>query len=465
MNPIVAGVFAYLLGQIAFGVWYSRRIHTEADYLVAGRSLGPALVAGSVFATWFGAETCLAAAGETYRRGLEAATTDPLGYGVAVVLIGLLFAAPLRARGFITVADLFRERYGVGVERLAVLIMIPTSILWAAAQVRAFGQILSALSGMDAGVAISIAAGVVILYTMVGGLLADSVSDMFQGAVLILGLVALAVAMVAAGDAGALAAVPAERLALLPPDEPWLAHVERWAVPVVGSLVAQEVIARALAARSPEIARRGTVAGGLLFIAVGSLPILAGLVGFQLLPGLEDPDQILIHQAREYLPAALQVVFVGALVSAILSTVDSTLLVAGSFAAHNLALSIRPDTSPRGKLLANRAAVVASGIVAYGLALSAESVYDLVIESAAFGSAGVFVIFVFAFRRGWGGPWAAAAALVAGSVVYQLGSHSEALDYPYLTALGTALLAFLAIGAVDRPRPAPAAPGALEAPA
>lgn len=441
---------AYLVAQIGFGVWYSRRIATEDDYLVAGRSLGPVVVAFSVFATWFGAETCLAAAGETYRRGLVAATTDPLGYGLAVIVVGLVFAAPLRRRGYVTVADLFRERYGVGIERLAVALMVPTSVLWAAAQVRAFGQVLSALSGMDPATTITVAAGVVVLYTMVGGLLADSVSDMVQGIVLVFGLGALAWAVVSAGDHAALGDLPAARLVLLPAGEPWMSHLERWAVPVVGSLVAQELISRALAARSPEIARGGTIAGGAMFILVGLVPIALGLVGWRLIPGLEDPDQILILQAEAYLPTVLYVVFAGALVSAILSTVDSTLLVAGSLTAHNVILSLRPDLSPRAKVRVNRAAVGAFGVVAWALALSAESVYELVLESAAFGTAGIFVAFAFGFRRWWGGPWAAAAALVAGSLVYQAGSWTEALDYPYLTALAAALAAFLAGGTVDR---------------
>lgn len=444
------GVMAYLLAQIAFGVWYSRRIATEDDYLVAGRSLGPVVVAFSVFATWFGAETCLAAAGETYRRGLVAATTDPLGYGVAVIVVGLAFAAPLRQRGYVTVADLFRERYGVGIERLAVVLMVPTSVLWAAAQVRAFGQVLSALSGMDPATTITIAAAVVVLYTMVGGLLADAVSDMLQGIVLVFGLGALAWAVVAAGDHAALGGLPAGRLALLPSGEPWMSHLERWAVPVVGSLVAQELISRALAAKSPEIARRGTTLGGAMFILVGMLPIALGLVGWRLLPGLEDPDQVLILQAEAYLPTVLYVVFAGALVSAILSTVDSTLLVAGSLTAHNVILSIKPDLSPRAKVRVNRGAVAFFGVVAWGLALSAESVYDLVLESAAFGTAGIFVVFAFGFRRWWGGRWAAAAALLAGSAVYQAGSWTGVLEYPYLTGLAVALAAFGLGGAVDR---------------
>jgi solute:Na+ symporter, SSS family len=87
----------------------------------------------------------------------------------------------LEAPKLTTLADLFRQRYSTGVERFAVLLMVPTSLLWAAAQIRAFGQVLSASSGLTVTATISIAALVVIIYTMSGGLLADAITDLIQG--------------------------------------------------------------------------------------------------------------------------------------------------------------------------------------------------------------------------------------------------------------------------------------------
>src|SRR5687767_2025775 len=147
----------------------SRRIASEEDYLLAGRSFGYGLATFSFFATWFGAETCIGAAGRIYENGLAGASSDPFGYGACLLLMGFVFAAPLWRRRLTTIADLFRQRYSVGVERFTVFLMVPTSVLWAAAQVRAFGQVIDASSGMDARVAITIAAGVAIVYTAAGG--------------------------------------------------------------------------------------------------------------------------------------------------------------------------------------------------------------------------------------------------------------------------------------------------------
>ena len=202
MEPVLLGIGAYLLVQFALGIAVSRRIATESDYVLAGRKLGVGLAAFSIFATWFGAETVVGAAGAIYSDGLSGGSADPFGYGLCLVVLGLAIAAPLWRRKYTTFGDLFRERYGAGVERLAVIIMIPTSIIWAAAQIRAFGQVVSASSDLEVEVAITAAAGFVVVYTVAGGLLADVVTDFVQGIAVIVGLVLLLVAVGQANGGG-----------------------------------------------------------------------------------------------------------------------------------------------------------------------------------------------------------------------------------------------------------------------
>ena len=143
------GLFAYVAIQFAIGVWVSRRIQNEDDYILAGRSLGPVLVIASVFATWFGAEAIVTTSGEVYKNGLAGAAVDPFAYALAVILSGAVFAGILWRDGLTTFADLFWRRYSRTIEWLVVLIMLPGSIFWAAAQIRAFGQVLSSTSGMS----------------------------------------------------------------------------------------------------------------------------------------------------------------------------------------------------------------------------------------------------------------------------------------------------------------------------
>ena len=188
LNTTVLGaLLAYVVVQFAIGAWVSRRMASEEDYIVAGRRLGTGLVAFSVFATWFGAEAIQVSAGEIYEKGLSGALVDPFGYGLAVIIVGLLLAAPLWRRGITTFADMIRQRYSPETEKLFVLILVPGSLFWAAAQIRAFGQILASSTGMELGVAILLAASLVGAYSVVGGLMADAITDVVQGLAVIVG--------------------------------------------------------------------------------------------------------------------------------------------------------------------------------------------------------------------------------------------------------------------------------------
>ena len=118
-------LLGYLLAQLAIGVWVAPRIRSEGDYLLGGRRLGYPLTIFSIFATWFGAESCIASAGRAYREGFSLTTAEPFAYGLTLIAMGLFFAVPLWRRQLTTFADLFRDRFGSGVEKLAALMLVP----------------------------------------------------------------------------------------------------------------------------------------------------------------------------------------------------------------------------------------------------------------------------------------------------------------------------------------------------
>jgi SSS family solute:Na+ symporter len=457
MTPALAAVVAYMSIQLAIGVWISRRIHTESDYLVAGRNLGYGLATFSIFATWFGAETVVGSAGIAYREGVSLASAEPFGYGLCLLLMGLIFAVPLWRRRLTTLADLYRERYSTAVERLAAVILIPSSILWAAAQVRAFGYVLStATTNIDGEVAIAIAAGVTILYTMFGGLLVDAITDVIQGVMLVIGLFVVLVAAMthSGGPAGAIETLrTVGPIQLLPAaGSSALAVLEAWAIPICGSVVATELVGRIVATRSPEVARRSSILAGTMYLVIGLIPLVIGLLGQRILPGLAEPEQLVPTVARELLPTVLYALFAGGLISAILSTVDSTLLVSSGILSHNLIVPSLGIRDERTKLRIARAGVVVFGCIAYALALHAEGVFALVEQASSFGSAGVLVTVCFGLFSPIGGPQTAAATLATGVITY-LGAVTIGVPYPFLLSLAAALAVYLIGAAAERPVP------------
>ncbi|MCB9867111.1 MAG: sodium:solute symporter family protein [Phycisphaerales bacterium] len=448
MNVVLVSVLIYVALQLAICAFVARRVRSEDDYFIAGRRLGPVMAMFSIFATWFGAETCIGSAGAVYEEGLAGCTADPFGYCLCLLLMGAFLAAPLWRRKLVTLGDLIRDRFGISAEKLVVLLIVPTSVIWAAAQIRAFGHILSASSALNAEIAITIAAAIVITYTVLGGLLADVITDLIQGIVLILGLVIVGFAVTRAhgGVTAAWGLIDVHRL------NPFgqeglgiLGKLELWAVPICGSLVAQELVARASAARSASVARRSALFAGAAYFLLGSIPVIIGLLGPAVIPDLEHGEQILPLMAQRYLPTALYILFAGALASAILSTVDSALLSASSLVSHNIVIPLLPKMDDRHKVRWARFATAGFGVIAYLLALHAESVYHLVEEASAFGSSGVLVTVLFALFTRWGGPWTGTATLATGMGSYLLAKHALALPTPYLVSLGVALATFLIV--------------------
>ena len=451
MTPLSA-IALYMLIQFGIGIWVSRRIRTESDYILAGRKLGYGLATFSIFATWFGAETVMGSAGRAYRDGISFASAEPFGYGLCLALMGLVFAGPLWRRKLTTLADLYRQRYSVTAERMAAVILIPSSILWAAAQIRAFGYVIATSSdGLNAELAIAIAAGFTVLYAAVGGMLVDAITDVIQGLVVIAGIVALGVLVLPlAGGAPEVASALSDtaRVRALPGgggDQSWLALVERWAIPVGGSVIATELVGRILAARSPSVARRSSYMAATLYVAIGVIPLLIGLMGPTLAPAIGDPEQLLPQLARDVLPLGLYAVFAGALISAILSTVDSTLLIASALASHNLVVPVFRVDDERTKVRLARGGVIVFGLLAYVLATRAEGVFELVEQASAFGSAGALVTVTFGLFTTWGGARAAIAALLTGIVTY-LGATLAGATAPFLLSLLLSVVAY-AVGA------------------
>ena len=240
------------------------------------------------------------------------------------------------------------------------------------------------------------------------------------------------------GIGPALSGVDASHWAWRAPGETTIEVLNRWAIPILGSLTAQELISRIVACRSPQVAQRAAWMASVTYLSIGVLPVALGLMATQVRLDVIDAEHVLPELAATHLPTFGYVLFVGALVSAILSTVNSCLLVAGSMISHNLVVPHVPAITERGKLLAARIGVMGSGLAAWYLALTSNSVMALVEEASGFGSAGILVLMLFALWSPFGGALAALAALFSGVAVWVAAHFVYALPYDYLASVGAA---------------------------
>lgn len=447
MSTVFIGILVYIGAALVIGLLVSRKVHSESDYLIAGRQLGYLLTTFSIFATWFGAETCVGAAASIYDKGLSGGNADPFGYTICLLLMALIFAAPMWKRKLTTLADLYRQRYSPSVERLAALIIAPSSVIWAAAQIRAFGHVLSVSSDLQLETCILIATVIVLIYTVSGGLWADAYTDVIQGFALIIGLGVLAFVVGSHEQTPSISGLMVNIWTGNGNAEPesWLSVLDGWAVPIFGSIVAQELVSRVIAARTATVAKRSAFLATAIYLVIGMIPVYIGLVGVSLLPGIEDSEQVMPQLALTYLPTLLYIMYAGALASAILSTVDSALLAASALIGHNVILSSKPNMTERNKLLVARGGVLVLGVIAYYLAIYGTTTYEMVEMASGLGSAGIFVISLFALYSNRGGPLAATAALLIGLGISLWGSYVVPFDGSYVFSIVAAFLIYLLV--------------------
>ena len=183
-------VIAYLVLSIAIGLYAATRVHNSRDYITAGRNLPMPVVIAMVFATWFGAETVLGISATFLDEGFRGLISDPLGASLCLVLFGLVFARPLYRMNLLTLGDYFRVRYNRGTELVLSLCIVLSYLGWVAAQVTALGLVFNVLSAdaVSTRQGMMIGAGVVLTYTLFGGMWSVAVTTFVQMIVIIVGL-------------------------------------------------------------------------------------------------------------------------------------------------------------------------------------------------------------------------------------------------------------------------------------
>jgi SSS family transporter len=386
-------VAAYLLVSVGIGLVAATKVHNTRDYVVAGRSLPFYVVTATVFATWFGSETVLGIPAKFFEGGLGSIVEDPFGSSMCLVLVGLFFAAKLYRMDLLTIGDYYRVRYNPTVELLTSLAIVASYLGWVSAQIVALGLVFNVLSAgaisMELGIVIG--AAVVLIYTLWGGMFSVAWTNFVQMVVIVIGLVYIA--WVVGDKAGGVELVvnharEAGKLHFFP--EPSARDI-LWflgaAVTIMfGSIPQQDVFQRVTSARTVNIAVWGSVVGGVAYFFFAFVPIFLGYSASIIDPALvsehleKDPQHILPHLILNHTPFFAQVVFFGALLSAIMSTASGTLLAPSvTFTENILKRFMKREPSDRQLLWMMRAVVTGFAVMVTLFALGSESsIYEMV---------------------------------------------------------------------------------------
>ena len=393
---LITFVALYIALTIAIGLIAARRVHGSRDYLVAGRSLPLYVNVATVFATWFGAETVLSVSATFTKDGLHGVPGDPFGASVCLVLAALLFARLFYRMNLLTIGDFYRRRYGKLVEVMTSVAIVLSYLGWTSAQLTALGLVIHLLSGgsIDLSTAIMGGAAVVLLYTVFGGMWSVAITDLFQTIVILIGLslVAWLVGDMAGGPAKVISQAAADgKLDMFPADMDaagWWAMAGAFFAFAFGSIPQQDVFQRMTSAKDEHTAVRGTVIGGLVYFCFAFVPIFiaySALVADPSIAALFDAEdsreiqRILPDLVLSKMPMWAQIMFFGALLSAILSTASGALLAPTATFTENVLRPFVPRMSDRQFLLVLRLVLVIFTTCALLFALNSRStMYEMV---------------------------------------------------------------------------------------
>jgi len=398
-------VIAYLAISIAIGLYAATKVHNAKDYITAGRNLPMPIVLAMVFATWFGAETVLGISATFLEEGFRGLISDPLGASLCLVLFGLVFARPLYRMNLITLGDYFRVRYNRQTELILSICIIVSYLGWVSAQITALGLVFNVLSNhlISINDGMLIGAGVVLVYTLFGGMWSVALTTFVQMIVIIIGL--LLVASNAADQAGGVATVIAKASAegkfeFLPTLDPvdmlgWIAALITMAL---GSIPQQDVFQRVNSSKNEKVAIWGTTLGGVSYFFFAAVPLFLAYTATIIDPELvkkymtEDSQLILPMLILNHMPFVMQVVFFGALLSVIMSTASGTLLAPSVTFTENVLKGFAPRMTDRQFLWATRLTVlVFTTIVTYYAIATDASIHHMVENAYRITLAGAFV--------------------------------------------------------------------------
>lgn len=426
-------VALYILASVTIGLVAATRVHSTKDYVVAGRSLPLVVVIATVFATWFGAETVLGISSTFIKEGLRGIVADPFGASLCLVLVGLFFAAKLYRMDLLTIGEYYRRRYDGVAELLTSLCIVISYLGWLSAQIVVMGLVLTVVTGggltLDQGIVIG--ATVVLIYTLWGGMFAVAWTDFAQMVMIIIGL--LVIAGVMAGKAGGVAAVVAHadaagRFEFWPRLEArdLLAFTAAAITMMFGSIPQQDVFQRVMSARDARTAVRGSVIGGSFYLLFAFVPIFiaysASLIDPVMVGNLmeEDHQQILPTLVLNHTPLVVQVLFFGALLSAVMSTATATLLAPSvTFTENILRKALPGDLTDRQLLWTMRGIVAAFAVGVTLFALHSDStIYEMVVGAYKVTLVGAFIPLVAGLYWRRATRQGALAAIVAGIAVW-----------------------------------------------
>jgi Na+/proline symporter len=404
-------VIIYWIISVAIGLYASRWVHNTKDYAVAGRRMPMYIVTATVFATWFGSETVLGIPATFLKEGFAGTIADPFGSSLCLIIVGVFFARPLYRMNLLTIGDYYRRRFSRPVEMLTTLCIVVSYLGWVGAQIKALGLVFNVVSNgsMSQETGMMVGAATVLVYTMLGGMFSVAITDFIQMIIIVLGMlyIGFEVSGLVPGGASAVVSHAAEngKFHILPPPDlkSVLGFFAAWITMMLGSVPQQDVFQRVQSAKDENTAANSSILGGAMYFCFAFVPMFLAYSA-----SLIDPAMVAANIDKDYqrilpnlilspvVPLFAQIMFFGALLSAIKSCASATLLAPSVSFSENILKPFLPHISDKKFLLVNRIVLVCFTVLVTAVAMMTNAdIYHMVENAYKVTLVGAFVPLLF----------------------------------------------------------------------
>ena len=417
----------YIVITLAIGFWASKRVKTSTDFTLAGKSLSTSFVGVTIFATWFGSSFVMGNPSYFVANGISSFVALIVSGFICLLLVGYFYAKKLYLMNIVTIGDFFRIRYNKKLDSAVSVILILAYPHWIAAQFVALAYLFQSVLGIQVDYGILLGASIVVLYTYIGGMWAVSYTDMLQSILIVIGLLFLLVNILdqTGGIAPLFADKPSSFFSPFPQQglHNWSEYIATILAVMLGAIPAQEVYQRVFSAKSVKAAVSGSYLAAFLLMVFATVPMVIALGAAHLHPELMllDAGQAIIpSMVSQYAGMPLQILFYGALISAILSTSSGAMLAPATVIGENLIKPNLSNMTDKKLLLFTRLSVILVAMVSCYFAFSDLDIVELVVASLAPLLVCIFVPFTFGLFWKKASVFGAWSAIILGGSVWFL---------------------------------------------
>src|SRR3989338_6714654 len=449
-------VIGYWIISVAIGLIASLKVHNTKDFAIAGRHLPFYMVVATVFATWFGAETVLGVPETFLGENMRGIGADPFGSSLCLIFVGLFFAAPLYKMKLLTIGDFYKKRYGRTAEVMTTLAIVVSYLGWVGAQIAALGLVFNIVSdgAISQTTGMWIGSMTILIYTFFGGMWAVAVTDLIQMIIIVIGMLYIGgeVSELAGGvgtvvqharDAGKFEFWPSADMKDI------IAFAAAAMTMMLGSMPQQDVFQRVQSAKTIKYAVWGSVLGGSLYFIFAFVPMFLAYSATLIDPDMVaknmgeggDPQMILPQLVLTNAPLFAQVMFFGALLSAIKSCASATLLAPSVSFSENILKPMMPHMSDKKLLKLMRFVTLGFTIVVTLYAVNSElSIFSMVENAYQVTLVSAFIPLAFGVYWKRATNQGALCAIFVGLIVW-IGSILFAGDDPFIPSQFAGLIA------------------------